>query len=245
MCNTVTVFAQLYPSAEYVATCDILKRENPSLQSQNMTLDVDGPGPLEPFKAYCNMSATPATTEIISQSQRVQITVHPPSAGKDPESIQRTIYYYPSVAAAKALARNSESCKQYIEYGCLKSKLLNVGEGRAFGRWVSSDGVYKNYWGGANPSSQMCACGEKNNCLGGKKCNCDARQNIWSSDAGMLSSERDLPVSQLVLGDLSPELGSAGNFTVGNLICTGEFSCHTRLFCLEIFKYYHPHFYGI
>ena len=133
-----------------------------------------------------------------------------------PRELSFKIQYNPSLEAAEALARHSERCTQHIEFGCRRAKLL----GDKLGAWVSADGVYQYYWGGAQPESQSCACGETKSCLDpNKKCNCDAARDIWTKDEGVLNSTTLLPVEEVLFKEIVKP-GEA-NFTVGNLYCSG------------------------
>lgn len=177
-------------------------------------LDFDGPGPLKSSSVYCNFTANPATTTVETKDKSVEIIPF-----DSPRTHSFKIQYIPSLEAAEALARHSERCTQHIEFGCRKAKLLNVG-GERLGFWVSADGVYQNYWGGAQPESESCACGETNSCLDpNEKCNCDAERDIWTKDEGVLNSTTLLPVEEVVFkGVVKP--GEA-NYTVGSLHCSG------------------------
>ena len=137
-----------------------------------------------------------------------------------PQPISQRITYEHGLEAAEALAKHSERCVQYIEFGCKRAKLLGDGQ-ESLGYWVSADGVYRDYWGGAPPGVRACACHKSSSCLGGKKCNCDAAENIWTADEGYLNSTTLLPVEEVVFaGVVSP--GEA-NFTVGHLYCSGMY----------------------
>lgn len=211
--NNLLIPSQL---ANYKSTCEILNREENVKQSNNYTLDFDGPGPIKPAKVYCNMTADPPTTRVLTRD--IGIRLVPSDVAKTPNS--QRIRYIPSLAAAKALARQSGRCTQYLEFGCKQAKLLNVG-GERLGFWVSADGVYQDYWGGAQPNSKSCACGETNTCLDKNfKCNCDAARNVWTADGGHLNSTTLLPVEEVMFkGVVKP--GEA-NYTVGSLYCSGK-----------------------
>ena len=194
------------------------------MKDGNWTLDLDGPGPLEANSGfYCNMTADPPTTVVYSEDKGVKV-ITGNNGGTIAQPYVADIRYYPSLDFAKALAMNSANCKQFIEFGCKNAKLLNAGEKDRLGNWVSAGGVYQDYWGGAPPNSESCACGVNNTCIPDKKkkCNCDARSNSWTKDEGFLTATADLPVTQVVFRDVNPLKGSEANFTVGNLYCSGE-----------------------
>lgn len=210
-------------SADSSSNCAELKKRKPDATSKNWTLDLDGPGPLKASSGiYCNMTADPPITVVYSEDQGVKV-VTDNNAGTPNQPYVADIRYYPSFDYAKALAMNSENCKQFIEFGCKKAKLLDAGGSERLGIWVSADGVYQDYWGGAPPNSESCACGVNNTCQPdkSKKCNCDARADVWTKDEGWLTATADLPVIQVVFKDVNPLQSSDANFTVGNLYCSG------------------------
>ena len=213
-------------TAEFLLNCDALKRRQLKAGStpidDDYTLDIDGPGPLKATKLPCNMTANPAITGVKSEELKVKI-ITGGDTGTVSQPLVKDITYNPDIKVAKALAMNSGTCKQYIEFGCKKARLLNAGESPRLGYWVSTAGVYQNYWGGAPPTSESCACGVNNTCQPNrnKKCNCDAGENIWRKDGGWLTATADLPVTQVVFHDVNNGKGSEANFTVGNLYCTG------------------------
>lgn len=169
------------------------------------------------------MTADPPITVVYSEDKNVKVITEN-NAGTITQPYVADIRYYPSLDFAKALAMNSANCKQFIEFGCKDAKLLNAGEKDRLGNWVSAGGVYQDYWGGAPPNSESCACGVNDTCLPdkNKKCNCDARSSRWTKDEGFLTATADLPVTQVVFRDVDPLKGSEANFTVGNLHCSGE-----------------------
>lgn len=169
------------------------------------------------------MTADPPITVVYSEDKGVKV-ITDNNGGTIAQPYVADIRYYPSLDFAKSLAMNSANCKQFIKFGCKNAKLLNAGEKDRLANWISAGGVYQDYWGGAPPNLESCACGVNNTCLPDKKkkCNCDARSNNWTKDEGFLTATADLPVTQVVFRDVNPLKGSAANFTVGNLYCSGE-----------------------
>jgi len=109
-----------------------------------------------------------------------------------------------SLSQLANLARISAHCEQFIKYECLASILHRVKDNKAFGWWVSRDGDVMKYWGGASPGNgeQICACGIDNSCAGTDlDCNCDANDDVWREDSGLLTDKTHLPVKQLRFGD--------------------------------------------
>lgn len=206
--------------SEFHSTCEILGENlgNQRLGDRKYTLDFDGSGPIKPIKAFCNFTADPPTTQVISRNIGIKLT--PSSQAKS-----HRISYEPSLEAAQALARRSEWCYQHVDFGCRKAKLLDVDSDQTSGVWVSSDGLYRNYWGGAEKGSKSCACGSENpnSCVNrNKKCNCDAGENKWNSDEGYLNSTTLLPVLEVVFEGVVPN--TEANYSVGHLYCAGETS---------------------
>jgi len=225
-------FGCVASSAESSQNCEQLKKRigKDNARDGNWTLDLDGPGPLKASSGiYCNMTADPPITVVYSVDKGVKV-ITDNNAGTISQPYVADIRYYPSLAFAKALAMNSANCKQFIEFGCKNAKLLNVGGNQRLGYWVSAGGVYQDYWGGATPGQESCACGVNNTCLPNKnkKCNCDADDDSWTKDEGFLTATADLPVTQVVFMDVNPKKSEA-NFTVGNLYCSGE---HFIMICM-------------
>ena len=94
--------------AESESSCDSLKKNKPSLnlKDQSYALDFDDSGPIKTYSAFCNFSADPPTTRVVSKDFKVKLT---PSN----QPISQRISYDPSLDAAKALARRSE-CDFYF-----------------------------------------------------------------------------------------------------------------------------------
>lgn len=206
--------------SESESTCESLKKNNPtlSLTDRKYALDFDDSGPVKTYQAFCNFSADPPTTRVESRDFKIKLI---PSN----QPISERISYEPNLDAAKALARRSEWCYQYVDFGCKKAKLHTGSNNEKLGFWVSSNGVYQSYWGGAKQGSRSCACGETNpnSCIDtSKKCNCDAGKDKWHNDEGYLNSTTLLPVVEVMFKGVT--VGTEANFTVGHLYCAGEIS---------------------
>ncbi|PFX33213.1 EGF and laminin G domain-containing protein-like [Stylophora pistillata] len=210
--------------AEYGENCEATKRQligyGGKPTDRDYTIDLDGPGELPSVKLFCNMTADPAVTVIKTSNAKGKI-ITTGDKGTPSQPYTEDIKYVPNLKSAKALARNSEACKQYIYFGCKGAKLLSALEKVKTGYWVASNGLYRYYWGGAPPTMSSCACGVNKTCSDKSyRCNCDARdKSVWRSDSGWLTSTSDLPVTQVVFSDVNE--GEA-NFSVGSLYCTGK-----------------------
>ena len=91
-----------------------------------------------------------------------------------------------------------------------------------YGWWVSRDSIQMTCWGGTSESGK-CACGMTNACADtGLGCNCDANDDVWREDSGLITDKSHLPVKQLRFGDTG-EKGEQGYHTLGKLKCYGTY----------------------
>ncbi|TNN29957.1 Contactin-associated protein-like 2 [Liparis tanakae] len=117
---------------------------------------------------------------------------------------------------------SADSCSQYVAYACRMSRLLNSPDGVPFSWWVGRANERHGYWGGSGPGVRKCSCGIEHNCSDARRhCHCDADLRSWREDAGLLVYKDHLPVSQVVVGDVS-RAGSEAKLTIGPLRCQGD-----------------------
>ncbi|EDO26105.1 predicted protein [Nematostella vectensis] len=91
--------------------------------------------------------------------------------------------------------------------------------GHGYEWWVSRDNVRMNYWGGAIPGSNQCACGMTSSCAySGNACNWNDMR--WRSDGGLLTDKASLPVREMRFGDFDSS-NEHGYHTLGKLKCYG------------------------
>ncbi|XP_032218283.2 EGF and laminin G domain-containing protein [Nematostella vectensis] len=219
--------------SQYYRTCYELQLEYPELETGNYTIDPDGSGPEEPYQTICNITTeldwfgdeiSRVWTEVLTEDWNVLLQKYPPEEAQKPESVIRDIMYKPTFLSAQMVAMASEYCKQFVEYLCTGSRLLNS-LNPAYGHWVGSHGRHYYYWGGSGPQYPgKCACGVRGDCLDNKGCNCDARRSTLESDEGYLfgSNGQILPVSQVLFGDVDIDSDHYANYTVGPLLCYGR-----------------------
>ncbi|KAK3729337.1 hypothetical protein QZH41_009047 [Actinostola sp. cb2023] len=220
---------------KYPRTCYDLRLEFPEMETGNYTIDPDGPGPEKPYQTICNITTEldwfddeipRIWTEVKSKDLNVLLQKYPPEEGAKPESVIRDIIYLPSFESAQTVALASEYCRQFIEYLCTNSKLLNK-LSPSYGHWVGSHGRHNYYWGGSGPDQPgKCACGVRGDCIGGGNywCNCDASRDTLESDEGYLigTNGLTLPISQVLFGDVNIDQDHYANYTVGSLLCYGR-----------------------
>ena len=119
-----------------------------------------------------------------------------------------------SFSQLAALTNVSTYCEQFISYECKKSKLLSGGSAW----WVSRQGLRMDHWGGSSQSGS-CGCAITDTCANSNiTCNCDANDDVWREDSGLLFVKDYLPVSQLRFGDTAGGK-EEGYHTLGKLKC--------------------------
>lgn len=170
------------------------------------------------FQVFCNMTdkggvGVSVVSHNSEQRTAVEGFMYPGSYLKDVRYEGLTMFQI------KQLIEVSAHCEQFIKYECHHSVLL--WHGAPYGWWVSRDGHKMTYWGGASPGSDMCACGMNNSCATGGACNCDANDQTWREDSGLLSDKSRLPVIQLRFGDTGDPRVERGFHTLGKLKCYG------------------------
>nr|XP_057947216.1 contactin-associated protein-like 4 [Doryrhamphus excisus] len=228
-------------SSVYEQSCEAYKHNGNT--SGYFYVDVDGSGPLKPQLVYCNMTDENTWMEI--HHNNTELTTVTPSGVEHRHSVQ--LDYTASEEQLSAIIRHSDHCEQELSYHCRKSRLLNTPEGSPFSWWLggAGSGRRQNYWGGAQPGSQQCACGLQGDCLDPQHyCNCDADSAEWTEDSGLLSHKDSLPVRSLVLGDIQRP-GSEAAYRVGPLRCHGDKNLWNAAFFDKETSYLHfPTFHG-
>ena len=201
-------------------SCSSIKSGHSGSSSGNYVIDPDGEGGVTPFSAYCDMRGKGGVgVTVISHDSESRTHVNHISPGCGPPGCYRKDVTYTGASTAQlaALTRVSQNCEQFIKFEC-SSGVVFIQHSYAW--WVSRDGTWMNYWGGATGYNKMCACGVTNSCSGGGKCNCPARGQ-WSEDSGLLTDKSALPVTQIRLGDLDNS-HEQGYHTLGKLRCYGR-----------------------
>ena len=198
-------------------SCSHLKKGDPTAASGNYNIDPDGEGDLEPFSVYCDMTnkSGVGVTIIRHDSERRSIV----DGYEDHGSYSRDINYAgASLSQLASLTNVSSHCEQFIKYECRNAVFWY--EADPDGWWVSRDSTKMTYWGGASPGSGKCACGMTNSCAANGLCNCDANDDIWREDSGLLTDKTKLPVKQLRFGDTGGS-HEKGYHTLGKFKCYG------------------------
>uniref|UniRef100_A0A8C5H465 Contactin-associated protein-like 2 n=1 Tax=Gouania willdenowi TaxID=441366 RepID=A0A8C5H465_GOUWI len=190
----------------YQQSCEEYKHQGKS--SGSYWIDPDGSGSIAPFRVNCDMEEERVWTTLKNNLSPQTSVVS--GAHKDS-------YLHPDQVFS--ITSSAEKCEQYVAYACRMSRLLNSPDGGPFTWWVGRTNERHVYWGGSGPGIQKCSCGIEHNCTDPKKyCNCDAD---LKEDAGLLLYKDHLPVSQVVIGDIT-RAGSEAKLTVGPLKCQGD-----------------------
>ena len=198
----------------YKATCEYYKAMGLN-KSALCLLDSVGGG--TPYAAYCNLTPDSAKTTIRHNKMTKTRVGDGVIKGSD---YLHEITYSIDMKQIEQLIRKSSKCRQHVRFHCFFSKLLNSPNGPPHASWLSRDSERQNYWGGAEPGSEKCACGmhDPPTCKSTAKfCNCDNKARIWQVDEGYLTDKNTLPVTALEFNAKSER----SDFTVGPLECWG------------------------
>ena len=203
-------------------SCSDLKRLDPKAKSGISLIDPDGDGVLPPYHVTCDMSDKEGVgvTVIGHDSEDRTLVDGCEPAGCYSRDINYTRATFPQLAS---LSRVSLLCEQFIKYEC-RGSIFHSENNRTYAWWVSRDSIDMNYWGGAAPDGDKCACGMNGTCAkGGDRCNCDKNNNDWHEDSGLLTEKKHLPVKQLRFGDVgvTKRFDEVGYHTLGKFKCYG------------------------
>jgi len=205
--------------------CSHLKKLNLTVENGTYVIDPDGDGGVPPYNVTCDMTDKNGVgvTVISHDSENRTLVNGSEGAGSYSRDIQ---YTEASLLQLASLANVSTHCEQFIKYECFGSKMFKGNHHHAW--WVSRDSVKMTYWGGAEPGSGKCACGMTKSCAKPNQnlsCNCDANDNQWREDSGLLTDKTRLPVKQLRFGDTGhankSDFDAQGYHTLGKFKCYG------------------------
>ncbi|XP_043289273.1 neurexin-4 isoform X1 [Venturia canescens] len=207
-------------------SCEAYKHTNAVSQRADVTIDVDGSGPLDPFPVTCEFYSDNRVMTVVRHSNEISTPV---DGFEEPGSFVQVIKYDADFDQIEALLNRSSNCWQRINYACKNSRLFNTpvdqnAEFRPNSWWVSRHNQRMDYWGGALPGSRKCECGVLGSCVDPTKwCNCDSGLESWLEDGGDITEKEHLPVKQLHFGDTGTPLDEKeGRYTLGPLICEGD-----------------------
>ncbi|XP_041100442.1 uncharacterized protein LOC121312766 isoform X2 [Polyodon spathula] len=203
---------------QVLESCSALRNAG-VLESGTYVIDPDGEElGVDPFTVQCDMDIEPATgVTVVGHDSEDRLRVAPcEEAGCYSRHI---IYNQASIDQLRALTEISESCEQFVRLECRHIRFLQEG----WGWWVSRDGKKINSWGGAITDSGKCGCGERGDCDRGlSTCSCDANDEVWRSDEGLLTDASSLPVKEVRFGDTRDIPVEMAFHRIGKLRCRGQ-----------------------
>ena len=165
-------------------------------------IDVDGSGPLAPFSVRCRFGSRSESLNMTEIGHYNELEGFVSSGYQLPNALySQKIMYRAPLPQVFALIDRSHVCKQYIEYRCFNSRLLNY-PNTPMGWWVGRTNQTMNYWGGSEVGTGKCACGLDMSCVNPNLfCNCDSQATTELKDAGYLTRKEFLPVLRMEFGD--------------------------------------------
>jgi hypothetical protein len=207
-------------------SCESFRQSGANASPVDISIDVDGSGPLRAFPVTCEFFSDGRTYTYVGHKNDQTTVVNGFEA---PGSFVQDIAYNADVDQMEILMNRSYTCRQRLRYECRRSRLLNspspeTQEFRPYSWWMSRQNQRMDYWAGALPGSRKCECGIDGTCVDRTKwCNCDAALDTWTADEGEILDKEYLPVRQLRFGDTGTPLDEKeGKYTLGPLLCEGD-----------------------
>ncbi|CBY41363.1 unnamed protein product [Oikopleura dioica] len=185
-------------------------------KSGYMMIDPDGEDGDPPFQVYCDMDSIPGRGVTHVTHSNAALGVDVMGCEEAGCFLHEIDYQGVSISQMKSLIDIHTACEQNLRYDCLDSKIMR--DRTAW--WVSRDGRRQNSWGGTPVGSGKCACGLTMTCVDPNYyCNCDADEEKWHSDEGLIYEKDLLPIKEVRYGDVTTDKGEKGKSIVGPLIC--------------------------
>ncbi|KAI8777902.1 neurexin-4 [Biomphalaria glabrata] len=233
-CTDTGYLGELCHVSAYHISCSMHKYYSNIEGKETAMLDLDGAGPLRPFRASCERDDQ--TGEIITYVPHDSMGTIRVNGYQDPGSYVRKIQYTAQgVLELEEIIDRSRMCRQNVIYRCRNAKflsnpgVLNDPSIKSWGWWVGRTFQPMFYWGGAAPGSGKCKCGLEEEGCGGQSstCYCDKLVNIGvnevSVDQGYLQHKEYLPVLELHFGDTGSTTDDKwAEYEVGELECYGD-----------------------
>ncbi|KAL3982786.1 Laminin G domain family protein [Acanthocheilonema viteae] len=201
-------------------SCEEFFLKNQHIKSKNVTIDLDGGNPLEPFTVQCEQNFKDydnirITSKIFHQFGNSDIIIN---GDYEPGSVKRSFDYGITINQLDRFIDGFENCVQYMRYECRGgAKLMIYGtEGRPSSWYSTRNGQHAMQWGDAPPYSRMCPCAANLSCTHNRMCNCDSGED--GVDEGYNPHMQLLPVMNLYLGGTTAT--SSINVFIGPLICS-------------------------
>uniref|UniRef100_A0A158P8K2 Neurexin-4 n=1 Tax=Angiostrongylus cantonensis TaxID=6313 RepID=A0A158P8K2_ANGCA len=193
------------------------------LAGKNVTIDLDGGGPMKPLLVTCMMVKDDMGFDVINTV--LQHDLKRPiyvTGDTNPGVVRKQLVYGVSTEQMDRLVEGFETCSQYMRFSCRGgARLMTQGEDRSPSSWYSTRSEKHGLqWGDAPPYSRMCSCATNGTCLHNRMCNCDSGED--ATDEGVNSYSQLLPVTGLFLGGTTKS--SSIEVEIGPLICNRRIS---------------------
>ncbi|CAD5226086.1 unnamed protein product [Bursaphelenchus xylophilus] len=182
----------------------------------NITIDLDGGGPLKPLNVLCSHfnDNSQAESTVLEHNVVQGVYVTGPT---EPGAVRRGLDYGVDGEELDRFIDGFESCKQFMRFECQGgAKLMSYGQERRPSTWYATrNGQHGLQWADAPPFSRMCSCAINSSCSHNKMCNCDSGRD--GIDEGYNTHSQLLPIMQLYVG--GTQQSSSVNISVGPLRC--------------------------
>ncbi|KAK3105571.1 hypothetical protein FSP39_000840 [Pinctada imbricata] len=170
----------------------------------------------DPFFVMCDMTMVPNHGVTIVGNDREEPTPAEPNTGI------KVTYHNVTDEQITKLVQVSAFCFQPIKYDCFNTRFIGY---NTFS-WLGSDVGVEQFLGTGNQGE--CTCGREHLCGGdlprsilkNRKCNCDAAEEIWRRDGGIMNTTKDLPVLSMTFSGVGADNTSMGTITLGKLYCS-------------------------
>ncbi|KAK6749032.1 hypothetical protein RB195_001570 [Necator americanus] len=196
---------------------------------KNVTIDLDGGGPMKPMTVICKMMkddmGVDVITTVLQHDLRRPIFV---TGNNNPGVVRKTLMYGVSTEQMDRLVEGFESCSQYMRFSCRGgARLMTQGDERSPSSWYATRSEKHGLqWGDAPPYSRMCSCATNGTCIHNRMCNCDSGED--ATDEGVNPYAQLLPVTGLFLGGTTKT--SSIEVEIGPLICNRRVSFESVTF---------------
>ncbi|CAG5122853.1 unnamed protein product, partial [Candidula unifasciata] len=187
------------------------------IDSVHAQIDPDGPdlSSLDPVTVFCDMVSHKG---IRGHDQEERLRVQGYEGAMEFERV--LTYNVSSFEHVVSVVDQSGHCEQYISWECYAALMHNSKDNNRMTGFKNR--VFADYFGGAKPGSQGCACGMNHTCADPTfLCNCDSNDEVWRKDDGYLTYKEDLPVYSFVAGDTGGQ-EEEGFSQIGPLRCQGH-----------------------
>ncbi|KAK2182809.1 hypothetical protein NP493_335g03034 [Ridgeia piscesae] len=204
-----------FPCRPALKTCDHWKRAG---LEDNVHVQIDPSTRGSAFWVHCNIRGRDESA--ISEVWHNHMVPTPVGGFEERGSYHIELKYNITDAQIQALIVESNTCRQWLRWQCKSAGIKSAfDKDVAITYWSNAKHEPRYYWGGADPTSDMCSCGMTGTCaMGAEKCNCDANDDVWRSDSGYLTYKPDLPVTGFRAGDTGSS-SEEGVHTIGKLEC--------------------------